>query len=64
MERQVCAEEDYTGLQEDHSSQADECSYAEEIVGDDEGAVGRAEDQGLGPATCVFTPYGQKSRTL
>jgi hypothetical protein len=32
VEGQVCAEED-------HSSQADECSYAEEIVGDDEGAV-------------------------
>jgi hypothetical protein len=48
MERQVCAEEGYTRLQENHWSQADECSYAEEIVGDDEGALGGAEGQGVG----------------
>ena len=40
VERQVCAEEGYTGLQEDHWSQANECSYAEEVVGIDEGALG------------------------
>jgi len=44
VEGKVCAEEDYTGLQEDHSSQADECSYAEEIVGHDEGKMGREEE--------------------
>jgi hypothetical protein len=47
-ERQVCAEEGYTGLQESHWSQANECSYAEEVVGIDEGAVGPAEGQGVG----------------
>ena len=30
-------------------SQADECSHAEEIVGHDEGTVGGAESQGVGP---------------
>src|ERR1039457_311487 len=43
MERQVCAEEGYAGLQENHWSQADECCHAEEIVGNDEGAVGSEE---------------------
>jgi hypothetical protein len=37
MERQVCAEEGYAGLQENHWSEADECSHAEEIIGTDEG---------------------------
>jgi len=36
-ERQVCADEGYTGLQENHWSEADECSHAEEIIGTDEG---------------------------
>jgi hypothetical protein len=48
MERQVCAEEGYRCFQEIHWSEADECSHAEEIVGDDEGAVGGAEGQGVG----------------
>jgi hypothetical protein len=43
MERQVCAEEGYTDLQESNCSQANECSYAEEIVSDDEGALGGEE---------------------
>src|ERR1019366_5726882 len=34
----------YRCLQEIHWSQADECSYAEEIVGDDEGTVGGAKE--------------------
>jgi len=39
MEGQVCTKEGYRCLQEIHWSQADECSHAEEIVGDDEGKV-------------------------
>jgi hypothetical protein len=43
MERQVCAEEGYTDLQENNWSQANECSHAEEVVGVDEGVVGSEE---------------------
>src|ERR1019366_3617049 len=42
-ERQISAQKGYGHLQEDHRSQADECSYAEEVVGVDEGAVGSEE---------------------
>jgi|ERR1019366_3189334 hypothetical protein len=44
MERQVCTEEGYGRLEEDHPSQANECRHAEEIIRDDEGTVGRAEE--------------------
>jgi hypothetical protein len=47
-ERQIWAPKGYGRLQENNGAQADECSYAEEIVGDDEGAVGRAEGQSVG----------------
>jgi hypothetical protein len=39
-ERQTWVPKGYGRLQEDHRSQAYECSYAEEVVGDDEGALG------------------------
>jgi hypothetical protein len=51
-ERQIGAQEKFGGLQENHWSPANECSDAEEIVGDDEGAVGGAEGLGLPTATC------------
>jgi hypothetical protein len=47
-ERQTWAQKRYGRLQEDHRSQADEYSYAKEIVGNDEGAVGGAEGLGVG----------------
>jgi hypothetical protein len=47
-ERQVWPQKGYGRLQEDHWSQADECSHAEEIVRDDEGTLGSAEGQGIG----------------
>jgi hypothetical protein len=46
-ERQIWAQKGYGRLQENHWSQADECSHAEEIVGNDEGTVGGAEGQGV-----------------
>jgi hypothetical protein len=55
MERQVCAEEGYSGLQEKHSPQVDECSYAEATVRDDEGALGPAEDQGIGQSNLCLS---------
>ena len=45
MEGQVCAEEGYACLQESHCSEADECCYAEETVGDDEGKVGATKQE-------------------
>jgi hypothetical protein len=47
-EKQIWAQEAFGRFQENHRSQADECSHAEEIVGNDEGAVGGAEGQGVG----------------
>jgi hypothetical protein len=41
------AQERHAGLQENHSSEADECRHAEEIVIDDEGTVGGEEEGGL-----------------
>jgi hypothetical protein len=41
---QVEAQEGCACLEEVHWSEADECSYAEEIVGDDEGKVGGEEE--------------------
>jgi hypothetical protein len=46
-ERQVCADEGYTGLQENHWSEADECSHAEEVVGNDESKVGGEKEGGV-----------------
>ena len=43
-ERQAGAQEGCACLQEIHSSEADECSYAEEVVGDDEGTLGFVEE--------------------
>jgi hypothetical protein len=40
VERQVCPQKGRIVSEEIHWSEADECSYAEEIVGDDEGTVG------------------------
>ena len=42
-EGEAGAQNGYSCLQEIHWSQADEYSHAEEIVGDDEGAVGGEE---------------------
>src|ERR1019366_1163906 len=44
MEWQVCAEEGYDRPEEKRWSQADECSHAEEVVGDDESALGCKEE--------------------
>jgi hypothetical protein len=53
-ETQISAQEKYGRLQENHRSQADECSHAEEIVGDDEGKVGGEEEGGVGDWTAGF----------
>jgi hypothetical protein len=47
MGRQICAEEGYACPEENHWSEADECSHAEEIVGNDEGALGCDKEGGL-----------------
>ena len=39
-ESQAGAQEGRAGREEVHWSEADECSHAEEIIGDDEGKVG------------------------
>jgi hypothetical protein len=56
-ETQTWIQEGYGRLQENHWSKADECRYAEEIVGDDEGAVGGEEEGGVGQSNrCVSMP--------
>ncbi|MGA3319203.1 MAG: hypothetical protein ABSC64_22535 [Candidatus Korobacteraceae bacterium] len=47
MERQVCPKEGYGCPEETRWSQADERSYAEEIVGDDESKVGAEKEDNV-----------------
>ena len=46
-ERQTWAKEGYACLQEIHWSEANECGYEKEAVGDDEGKVGEEEEDGI-----------------
>jgi hypothetical protein len=46
-ERQIWAQKGYGRLQENHWSEADECSHAEEVVGDDESKVGGEKEGGV-----------------
>ena len=46
-ERQARAKEGCTWLEKVHWSEADECSYAEEIVDDDEGKVGGENEESV-----------------
>lgn len=47
----------YRCLQEIHWSQADECSFEEEIIGDDEGEVGGEEEGGVDRIDQLPTRY-------
>lgn len=47
MEGQICPQEVRSVSEEFRCSQADECSHAEEIVSDDESAVGGEEEGDL-----------------
>jgi hypothetical protein len=55
------AQEGYSSLQEIHCSEADECRYAEEVVGDDESTVGGEEGQDVA-LFCISRRIGFGSR--